>query len=43
MPATMSNNGARVIVLPLYDAGSIEITRGPKTRRCTAAARSAVR
>jgi iron complex outermembrane receptor protein len=31
VPQTLSNNGARVIALPIHDATSIEIVRGPNS------------
>jgi len=31
VPQTLSNNGSRVVALPMYDAGAVEITRGPNS------------
>ena len=31
VPQTNSNNGARVVALPINDAGTIEVTRGPNS------------
>ncbi len=31
VPQTLSNNGARVVALPITDAGSIEVVRGPNS------------
>jgi iron complex outermembrane recepter protein len=31
VPQTLSNNGARVVAMPINDAGSIEIVRGPNS------------
>ena len=31
VPQTLSNNGARIIAMPIYDAASVEIVRGPNS------------
>ncbi len=31
VPQTLSNNGARIVAMPIYDATSIEIVRGPNS------------
>jgi iron complex outermembrane receptor protein len=31
VPQTLSNNGARIVALPIYDATSVEIVRGPNS------------